>query len=243
MLADDLGNVLPALAGLVDLLDELDRLVDAGMDVAHFALNRLAASGYQRLLGHGLVGRAGHFLALRREDNVVGPLLLQTRQGGRCLLFAQGQHLVENALGGGFDRFGVTLAGLLLQDRLGLVRGGGSGDAVDLVFSVSGLLQIGLVADVVGPAGHFAVGQGTDTHKGKRQEGDKLHSQFPRHPLYALGPIVVGHVLVEGGGDGLDKGEGGVLHNLLHVLLGHDSGPTNGDAGDVPLVGVLQAFD
>jgi hypothetical protein len=164
-LADDLGNVLAALACLVDLLDELDGLVDAGMDVAHLALNRLAAGGYQRLLGHGLVGRAGDDCAVGLQDNVVGPLLFQTRQGGRCLLLAQGQHLVENALGGGFNCFGVTLAVLVLQDGLCLVRGGGSGDAVDLLLPVAHAFQVGLVADVVGPAGHFAVGQGTHAHQ------------------------------------------------------------------------------
>jgi hypothetical protein len=49
--------------------------------------------------------------------------------------------------------------------------------------------------------------------------------------------------LVKGGCDGLNKREGRVLHDLLHVLLGNDSGPADGDAGDVPLVRMLQAFD
>jgi hypothetical protein len=148
-LADDLGNVLAALACLVDLLDELDGLVDAGVDVAHLALHRLAAGRYQCLLRGGLVALAGQFLAIRREDNIVGPLLLQTRQGGGIGFLAQGDGLVHDALGGGFDQLGVALFGFFAQGALGLVRGGGSGDTVDLLSAVSGPLQVVLVAKVL----------------------------------------------------------------------------------------------
>ena len=87
------------------------------------------------------------------------------------------------------------------------------------------------------------MGKRPDAHERERQEGDKLHGQFPRHAFDALGPVVIGHVLVECGGDGLDQREGGVLQYLLHVLLRDDSSASDQNAGKVALVRVLQAFE